>query len=70
VFAWSEVLDKKLLDYRGERSHRNDIAAIRLRLVATKNLPCEAFPDKDAEGKYPDNVILDFDYWALMPCRV
>jgi len=59
VFAWSEVLDKAEL--------RKDCGALRLRLVATKNLPCEAFPDKDKDGKYPDNVILDFDYWAILP---
>jgi 2-methylfumaryl-CoA hydratase len=40
-----------------------------LRLVATKDLPCADFPDKDENGKYLDNVILDFDYWALMPTR-
>jgi 2-methylfumaryl-CoA hydratase len=70
VFAWSEVLDLCLLDWRSTTSHRNDAAAIRLRLVATKNLPCESFPDRNESGQYPDNVILDFDYWALMPCRV
>jgi 2-methylfumaryl-CoA hydratase len=59
VFAWSEVLDKAEL--------RKDCGALRLRLVATKNLPCDQFPDKDAQGQYPDNVILDFDYWALLP---
>jgi 2-methylfumaryl-CoA hydratase len=59
VFAWSQVLDKAEL--------RPDLGALRLRLVATKNLPCNAFPDKNAEGQYPENVILDFDYWALMP---
>jgi 2-methylfumaryl-CoA hydratase len=59
VFAWSEVLDKAEL--------RKDCAALRLRLVATKNLPCDTFPDRDADGKYPDDVILDFDYWAILP---
>lgn len=61
VFAWSEVLDKQ------DVSARNDIGALRLRLVATKNLPCEAFPDKDVQGAYPESVILDFDYWAFAP---
>ncbi len=61
VFAWSEVLDKASL--------RKDCGALRLRLVATKNLPCEGFPDRSAKGEYPENVILDFDYWALMPRR-
>jgi 2-methylfumaryl-CoA hydratase len=61
VFAWSEVLDKS------EIKGRKDCGALRLRLVATKNLPCEAFPDNGADGNYPENVILDFDYWAIIP---
>jgi 2-methylfumaryl-CoA hydratase len=61
VFAWSEVLDRKTF------AEREDCAALRLRLVATKNLPCAEFPDKNGAGKYPDNIVLDFDYWALMP---
>ncbi|CAN5326012.1 MaoC family dehydratase [soil metagenome] len=58
IFAWSQVLDKADLGEAG---------ALRLRLVATKDLSCAAFPDKDAEGKYPAEVILDFDYWAVIP---
>ncbi|MBS0470293.1 MAG: MaoC family dehydratase [Proteobacteria bacterium] len=61
VFAWSEVLDKQ------PAGHRKDAGLVRLRLVATKDLPCSDFPDKDANGAYPENVILDFDYWAVMP---
>ncbi|MBV9044585.1 MAG: MaoC family dehydratase [Alphaproteobacteria bacterium] len=61
VFAWSQVIDKQPL------GHRKDAGVLRLRLVATKNLPCAGFPDKDAAGAYPENVILDFDYWAVMP---
>jgi 2-methylfumaryl-CoA hydratase len=64
VFAWSQVLDKQRI------VERNDCALLRLRLVATKNLPCAAHPDKNADGQFPDDIILDFDYWALMPCRV
>jgi len=60
VFAWSEVLDKVDLGVAG---------ALRLRLVATKDRPCADFPDKDADGKYPSEVILDFDYWAAIPKR-
>ena len=63
VFAWSEVLDK------AELPKRKDAGALRLRLVATKNLPCADFPDKNADGVYPENVILDFDYWAILPRR-
>jgi 2-methylfumaryl-CoA hydratase len=61
VFAWSQVLDKQPLP------HRKDAGALRLRLVATKNLLCNEFPDKDDAGAFPENVILDFDYWAVMP---
>ncbi|CTQ69853.1 MaoC family dehydratase [Roseibium alexandrii] len=61
VYAWSEVLEKAEID------GRSDVAALRLRLVATKNRACADFPLKDADGKYEDGVILDFDYWALMP---
>lgn len=61
VYAWSEVLDKAELG--------NDIGALRLRLVATKDLPCGDFPYKGEDGKYLPNVILDFDYWAAIPMR-
>jgi 2-methylfumaryl-CoA hydratase len=60
VFAWSQVLDKADLGGAG---------ALRLRLVATRDRPCADFPDKDSEGKYPPEVILDFDYWAAIPKR-
>jgi 2-methylfumaryl-CoA hydratase len=60
VYAWSEVLDKATLP------GRNDVGALRLRLVATKNQPCAAYPDKAGEG-YDPAVILDLDYWALLP---
>ncbi len=61
VYAWSEVLDS------AEIEGRTDVGALRLRLVATKNLPCADHPLKTEDGKYADGVILDFDYWALMP---
>ena len=61
VFAWSEVLDK------AEIKGRDDLAALRLRLVATKDMPCQTFPYKDDDGKHTSGVILDFDYWALLP---
>lgn len=61
IYAWSEVLDAQPLPGR----HR--LGALRLRLVATKDRTCHDFPDKDDQGRYPDDVILDFDYWAIMP---
>ena len=60
VFSWSEVLDSAALP------GRDDVGALRLRLVATKNRPCADFPYKAGEGWDP-SVVLDFDYWALVP---
>ena len=62
VFAWSEVLAKAPL------KGREDIGALRLRTIATKDRTCADFPG--AEGKaYAEGVILDLDYWVLMPRR-
>ena len=60
VFAWSEVLAS------AELPGRNDVGALRLRTVATKDRPCADFPDK-AGDDYDPAVILDLDYWVLMP---
>lgn len=61
IYAWSEVLDM------GEIPGRRDLGALRLRTVATKDRPCVDFPDRDAEGQYDPSVVLDLDYWVLMP---
>jgi 2-methylfumaryl-CoA hydratase len=63
VYAWSEVLDKTEIPGRG------DVGALRLRLVAAKDHPCDDFPLKDGDGKDHPAVVLDFDIWALMPRR-
>jgi len=60
VFAWSEVLAKA--DVLG----RDDVGALRLRTVATKDHPCADFPLKSGEEDDPA-VLLDLDYWVLMP---
>ena len=54
VFASTKVVDA------AEVSEK--MGALRLNLMATKNRPCETHPDAGDEG-----VILDFDYWALIP---
>jgi len=61
VFAWSEVLDK------AECPGRTDVGALRLRTVATKDHPPADFPLKGDDGKYLPHVVLDLDYWVLMP---
>ena len=60
VFAWSQVLAKAAL------SGRDDVGALRLRTIATKDQPCTDFPLKQGEADDP-SVILDLDYWVLMP---
>ncbi len=72
LFAWSEVLDTS------ELPGRADVGALRLRTVATKDQPCADFPLKvhARAGQGPDPgagadddpaVILDLDYWVLLP---
>jgi 2-methylfumaryl-CoA hydratase len=57
VRAWSEVLDRAETSAPG-------VGAIRLRLVATKG---RAGDLRAPDGKYLPEVLLDLDYWALMP---
>ncbi|MBV2360240.1 MaoC family dehydratase [Thalassococcus sp. CAU 1522] len=58
VKAWSEVLD------RAETANPS-VGALRLRLVATKG--GAPFDLRGADGKYQPDVLLDLDYWALVP---
>ena len=57
VRAWSEVLETAQTDAPG-------VGAIRLRLVATKGTAGVLRGD---DGRYDPDVLLDLDYWALMP---
>ena len=59
VRAWSEVLEKAETSAPG-------IGAIRLRLVATKGVVGDMVL-RDEMGKYQPDILLDLDYWALMP---
>ena len=60
IYAWSAVLDRQPLPARA------DVGALRLRTVAVKDRPCVDFPG--AEGDDP-SIVLDLDYWVLMPRR-
>jgi 2-methylfumaryl-CoA hydratase len=57
--VWSEVLDRA-------QTNTPSIGALRLRLVATKG-NATPFELHDASGKYLPEVLLDLDYWALVP---
>ncbi|MCF6315451.1 MAG: MaoC family dehydratase [Marinosulfonomonas sp.] len=57
VRAWSEVLEVAQTNAAG-------VGLIRLRTVATKGA---AFELRSEDGKYLPDVLLDLDYWAVMP---
>jgi 2-methylfumaryl-CoA hydratase len=68
IYAYSEVLGS------AELPKRSDVGALRLRLVAVKNAdPArESIPlkvEQDGKQSYHPNVVLDLDYWVLMPKR-
>ena len=60
VFAWSEVIAKS------ELPGRRDVGALRLRTVATRDRPCADFPLQVGSSDDPA-VLLELDYWALIP---
>ena len=59
VKCWSEVLDRADTPAPG-------VGALRLRLVAVKQ-GAKPFALKGEDGKYLPDVLLDLDYWALIP---
>jgi 2-methylfumaryl-CoA hydratase len=59
VGAWSEVLDKAPTAAPG-------VGALRLRTVAVKT-GLALFELRDAAGRYLPEVLLDLDYWVLVP---
>ncbi len=60
VFAWSQVLS------RAELPGRGDVGALRVRTIAAKDRPCADFPYQTG-AEYDPAVILDLDYWVLIP---
>lgn len=64
VFAWTQVVDKVPLPGRA------DLGLLRLRSFATKDQPAATFPGVSEGGAYHEAVILDLDYWVMMPRRV
>jgi len=63
IYAWSEVLEKAPLP------GREDVGGLRVRTIAAKDCPCDSWPGKQADGKYHPAVVLDLDYWLLVPRR-
>lgn len=59
IYAWSEVIDKATTVHPS-------VGALRLRLVATKGRDTSMTLRTD-EGKYAPQVLLDLDFWVLIP---
>lgn len=69
IYAYSEILDK------ADLPARTDCGALRVRLVGLKDVrPTESgFPlkvDKGGRRVYHRSVVLDLDYWLVIPKRV
>lgn len=68
IYAWSEVLE------RAELPGQPRLGAVRLRLVAVKNVDPELEPvplklASDAGEAYDPRIVLDLDWWGLVPRR-
>ena len=67
LYAWTEVLDKQPL------GDRQDLGALRVRLVGAKNVATTAdLPrqvEKDGKKRHHPSVVLDMDLWIAMPRR-
>ena len=61
IYAWSEVLEC------AEIPGRRDIGALRLRTLAVKDRPSAEFPLMADENSYEEGIVLDLDYWAVLP---
>lgn len=61
IYAWSEILEK------ADVAANATAGALRVRTLATKDKTCETFPDKLEDGKRDPAVVLDLDYWVILP---
>jgi 2-methylfumaryl-CoA hydratase len=63
LYAYTDVVDAAPI------KGRKDIGALRLRLVAVKNVDPNREPveTQSAEGAYDPHVVLDLDYWGIIP---
>ena len=61
IYTATEVIDA------WELPRRNDIGALRLRMIGIKNRLPTDLTDIKPNGKYHENVVLDLDYTVTMP---
>ena len=60
IHAWSEVLERA-------GTAAPSVGALRLRTVAVNNRGAAGFPRLGEDGRHAPEVVLDLDYWVLMP---
>ncbi len=60
VFCWSKIVET------ADLAGRDDVGALRVVTTATVDRPCHDLPGR-AEKGFEEGVILEFDYWVLMP---
>ncbi len=61
LYAWSEILERE------EIPGRSDVGALRIRTLAVKDTPCADFPHRTEKDAYAEGVLLELDYWAVLP---
>lgn len=61
VYCCSEITD------RAQLSGRGDVGALRVRSFASKDVPCASFAEGGELAE--ENLLLELDYWLLIPCR-
>lgn len=62
IHAWSQVLETASIE------GRVDVGALRVRTIATKDRPCADYPGLDPVHAADPSVLLDIDWWLLVPC--
>jgi 2-methylfumaryl-CoA hydratase len=61
LYAWSEIVETAPV------RDREDIGALRIRTTALKDRPAADFPGRKADGGFEEGVVLELDYWAIIP---
>lgn len=61
VYAWSEILEREKI------KGRDDVGALRIRIIAAKDQPCSGYPFKNDDDAYDPAILLDLDFWAVLP---
>ncbi len=61
LYAWSEIVEASAV------RDRKDVGALRVKTTALKDRPAAGFPGRKADGAYEDGIVLELDYWTIVP---